>query len=90
MKQPNGGIDLIGTGMQLGLGIVDLIKEFAPDAEQREDMRRKRLIKVAIRQLKHRYKGTKVDVYVKVNFANYTEDAQLEIIDYIRSAIGRD
>lgn len=90
MKQPNGGIDLIGTGMQLGLSIIDLIKEFAPDAEQREDIRRKRLIRVAIRRLNTRYKTTPVDVYVKVNFATYTEQAQAEIIDYIRSVIGRD
>lgn len=89
MRKPDGAIDLIGTGLQLGLGIVDLVKEFAPSEEQRDDNRRKRKIKVAIRQLKHRFKNTPVDVYVNVNFAGYTEEARKEITTFIKSTLNQ-
>ncbi len=87
MKKPDGTLDLIGSGMQLGLGIVDLVKELAPSAEQRDDNRKQRKIRIAIRRLTHRFKNVPVDTYVKVNFAEYTIEAQQEITAYIKSAL---
>ena len=89
MRTPNGNIDLIGSGLQLGLGIVDLVKELAPAPEQRFENRKLRKINVAVRRLKHRFKNTPVDVYVNVNFAEYTEDARKEITLYIKSQLNR-
>lgn len=84
MKKPDGTIDLIGSSVQLGLGIVDLVKEFAPGPEVRAERRKKRKIKVAIRQLKGRFKKVALETYVKVNFAEYTQTEQTEIINYIK------
>lgn len=89
MKNPDGSIDLIGTGLQVWLGTIDLIKEFGPTPEVREDNRRQRKIRVAIRRLKGKFKSTPVDVYVKVNFAGYTEEAQAEITKYIKSHLNK-
>lgn len=87
MKKPDGNIDLVGTGMQLGLGIVDLIKEFAPSADVREQNRKNRKIRTAIRRLKHKFRETPVDLYVKVNFSNYSLPEQQEITEYIQSQL---
>ena len=89
MRKPDGTIDLIGSSIQLGLGIIDLVKEFAPTAEVREDNRKQRKIKVAIRQLKHRFKNVPVDVYVTANFGGYTEEAKKEIVSFIKSALNQ-
>lgn len=84
MKKPEGTIDLIGTGMQLGLGIIDLVKEFSPSPEQRSINKKNRKIKVAVRRLKHRFRNVPVETYVKINFANETEQEQQNIINYIK------
>lgn len=82
MKKPDGTIDLIGGGMNLVSQVLGLVTEFAPDKKQRK-------INVAIRRLKHKFKTTPVDVYVKVNFSEYTEEAQTEIITLLRSTLNR-
>lgn len=82
MRKPDGTIDLIGGGMNLVSQVIGLVTEFAPDKKQRK-------INVAIRRLKHRFKSTPVDVYVKVNFSEYTLEAQQEITTYIKSALNQ-
>lgn len=84
MKKPDGTIDLIGSSVQLGLGIVDLIKELAPSPEVREERRGKRKVKVAVRQLKGRFKNVDVETYVKVNFGEYSEEKQQYITNYLK------
>lgn len=82
MYKPDGTIDLIGGGMNLVSQVFGLVTEFAPDKKTRK-------INVAIRRLKHRFKNTPVDLYVKVNFAEYTLEAQQEITAYIKSALNQ-
>lgn len=82
MRKPDGTIDLIGGGMNLVSQVIGLVTEFAPDKKQRK-------INVAIRRLKHRFKNVPVDTYVKVNFSEYTLEAQQEITTYIKSALNR-
>lgn len=89
MKKPDGTIDLIGSGMQLGIGIIDLVKEFSPSPEQREMNRRKRKINVAVRRLRHRFKNVPVEIYVKVNFSELTEEEQQGITAYLKVATGK-
>lgn len=89
MKTPEGTVDLIGTGMQIGLGVIDLVKTFAPTADQRAENRKQHKINVAIRRLKHRFKRVPVEAYVKVNFPEMTENERLELITMLRSTLQR-
>ena len=82
MKKPDGTIDLIGGGMNLVSQVLGLVTEFAPDKKQRK-------INVAIRRLKRRFKTTPIDIYVRVNFSEYTLAAQEEIITLLRSTLNR-
>lgn len=89
MKKPDGTIDLIGGSIQLGLGVVDLIKEFSPSPEQRKFNKRQRRIRVAIRQLKHRFKDSNVEGYVKVNFSDFEEVDFANTLAFIQEQVGR-
>lgn len=81
MKQPNGTIDIIGSALQLGNGIVELI-QLIPKADPKQ-----RKIKIAIRRLKNRFKGADIDLYVKVNFSEYSEDEQAQIAELLKSMV---
>lgn len=89
MKKPDGTIDLIGGGIQLLNNISSLIVDFAPDAETRKQNRTQHKVKVAIRQLKNRFKTSSVSDYVNVNFANLEEKERENIIAYVRGIVGR-
>lgn len=89
MKTPEGGIDLIGTGMQIGLGVIDLVKTFAPTPEERESNRKNRKIRVAIRRLKHRFKNEPTELYVSVNFPELSPEQQVIMVNYINAALGK-
>lgn len=89
MRKPDGTIDLIGAGMQIGLGVIDLVKEFSPSPNQREQNRKDRKIRVAVRRLRHRFKATPVDLYVKVNFGEYSVEEQQTITAYIKSQLNQ-
>lgn len=89
MKKPDGNIDLIGGGIQLLNNITSLIVDFAPDAETRKQNRTQHKVKVAIRQLKNRFKNSAVSDYVNVNFANLEEKERENIIAYLRGVVGR-
>ena len=80
MKAPDGTIDLIGTGLNLGLAITGLIKDFSPDADTRKANRLRRRVNVAIRRFKHKYKGRSVESYVNLNFSDYDQFTKDNII----------
>lgn len=82
MKNPDGTIDLIGSAMQLGSGIVSLVQEFAPEPAQRK-------INIAIRRLRHRFKKVPVETYVKVNFPELTKEGRTELIQELKEVLGR-
>lgn len=82
MKKPGGTIDLIGSGLLVAHDIASLVNEFAPDKKQRK-------INVAIRRLKHRWKNVEVEIYVDVNFSEYSEAERKQITAEIRDIVGR-
>jgi hypothetical protein len=90
MKKPDGSIDLIGGGIQLLNNITSLVVDFAPDAETRKQNRTQHKIKVAIRQLKNRFKTSAVSDYVNVNFADLGAPERENIIAYLRGVVNRD
>ena len=81
MKQPNGNIDLSAVIELASVGFVELIK-LIPKADPKQ-----RKIKIAIRRLKNRFKGADIDLYVKVNFAEYSEKECTEIANLLRSVV---
>lgn len=81
MKKPNGAIDIIGSALQLGSGVVELIK-LIPKVDPKQ-----RKIKIAIRRLKNRFKGANIDLYVKVNFSEYSEEDRTEIAELLKSVV---
>lgn len=82
MKNPNGTIDIVGSALLLGNGIISLVQEFAPDKKQRK-------INVAIRRLKRKFKAVPVATYVNVNFSDYSEAERAEIINLISLTLNR-
>lgn len=89
MKKPDGTIDLIGAGIGLLTEGIGLITEFAPDKSQREQNRKNRKVRVAIRQLTKRFKTANVEAYIKVNFANLPEEEIANLVAYVRGVVGR-
>lgn len=89
MKKPDGTADLIGGGIQLLNNVIGLVNDFAPDKDTRAQNRKNRKVKVAIRQLKGRFKTSPVEPYVRVNFSNLPEEEVINLIAYIRGVIGR-
>jgi len=82
MRKPDGTIDLIGSAMTLGSGIVSLINELAPDKAQRK-------INVARRRLKHRFKNVPIETYVNVNFRELNEEDRANLIAELRALLNR-
>ena len=82
MKQPDGTTDIIGTGMLIGSEILGIIKDNMPTKHERK-------VIVGLRRLKNRFKEVPVDVYVRANFDDCTEERQLELITYYRSILDR-
>ena len=89
MRKPDSTIDIIGSSFQLANGVIGLINDFKLSPEQRDSNRKKRKARVAIRQLKKRFKTVSVASYVKVNFSEYSEEEQNEIVGYISEIVGR-
>lgn len=82
MKKPDGTLDIVGSALMLGNGIVSLVKQFAPDKKQRK-------INVAIRRLTHRFKAVQVATYVDINFSEYPALERAEIANLISLTINR-
>lgn len=82
MKKPDGTIDIIGSAMALGSGIVSLINEFAPDKAERK-------INVAIRRLKHRFKNVPIETYVNVNFNELSQGDRDNLILEFKALLNR-
>ena len=81
MKKPNGNIDLsavVELAANVGVELIKLIPKTDP---------KQRKIKIAIRRLKHRFKGADIDSYVKVNFAEYSQEEQAQIADLLKSVV---
>lgn len=87
MKAPDGTIDVIATGLNLGLAITGLIGQLSPDAETRKARRLRRRIRVAKYQLKHGYKGSNIRVYVNTHFSDYDKAEREDIIEQLASLI---
>jgi hypothetical protein len=87
MKAPDGTIDLIGTGLNLGLAITGLIGQLSPDADTRKARRLRRRIKVAKYALKHGFKGSNITSYVALNFSDYPADIQANVVETLTDLI---
>jgi hypothetical protein len=83
MRKSDGTLDIIGSAMQIGSGIINLIAANQPTPQEKR-------INKAVRKLRHRNKSEKVIDYVKANFSDYTEEQRDNVYNEIRAIVGRD